>query len=54
MKSIHREVKAMECVIKAMYEEREYLEEQLDRHKRDSDKYRLQMVKHFISLYEQC
>lgn len=47
-----QEAKAMEFTIQFMYKEKEYLEEQFNKHKRDSDKFRLQMVKHFIDLYE--
>lgn len=47
-----QEAKAMEFTIQFMYREKEYLEEQFNKFKRDSDKFRLQMVKHFIDLYE--
>lgn len=52
IRTFAEEAKAMEYTIKFMYREKKYLEERLEKYKRDSDKYRLQMVNHFISLYE--
>lgn len=46
------EAKAMERTIKGLYIERDYLEKEVKEHHRSTDKIRLQMVNHFIGVYE--
>ena len=46
------EAKAMERTIKSLYLERKYLESQIKEYNRPKDSIRLQMVNHFIKIYE--
>jgi len=48
------EAKAMERTIKSLYMEREYLEKQIRECNRPTDSIRLQMVNHFIKVYEEA
>ena len=47
-----QEARAMEFVIGRLYEEEKYLEERIEENGNDRDRTRLQMVKHFIEMYE--
>ena len=47
-----QEAKAMEFTIESLYKEREYLEKRVEETDSERDRIRLQMVYHFISVYE--
>ncbi len=47
-----QEAKAMEFTIKYLYTEREFLKKRVEEDNQATDKTRLQMVEHFISVYE--
>ena len=48
------EAKAMGRTIESLYAEREYLEEEVRESNRSTDRIRLQMVNHFIKVYEEA